>query len=134
MVDPCNLRARRADRDYMVHCGFHRMHDFNFHPAAWRPGFALAPANVSIDVAKPGPEAKVRKQFPRQRRTRLGKNRVLQILHYYPQTKKFIDVWDEQAGGSPRIKTKGIALRMRKCPCRGQLPARGEMTVNITTL
>src|SRR5689334_19361875 len=61
VVNPCHMFARCAYSNHVVYCGFYGAHNFNLQPASWRPGLAFAPADISINIAKLGPETKIRK-------------------------------------------------------------------------
>ena len=65
----------------MIDRDFPWPNDFDFKPASSGPGFALAPGDISIDIGKARPMAKIAKHFPGKRGACLGKDCVLQILH-----------------------------------------------------
>jgi len=127
VVDPGNLPRRRANGNHVINRSFSGADDFNFKPASGGPGFAFAPANVSIDVGKAVPKAIVAKHFPGKRGAGLGKDCVFQILHCFLTTSYRIETkdWDpgtDQAGQNEQKQPAQSSRRFAGTDKRGTLP------------
>src|SRR6478672_8210552 len=141
VVDPGNLPRRRANGDHVINRDFFGADDFDLKPASCGPGFAFAPADVSIDIGKAGPKAVVAKHLPGKRGACLGKDCVLQILHLFLATSYWIRRRDGNQGldGQGTTQEEQLAHSSRRpagtdegTPAVGQNPTTGKLTVNST--